>query len=81
MSKCERHGWQAEVRTSWPYCETEARKSSLATPPCSEDERIAMKMMVRYKDLCRASPMKPGPDIGWMQELLQVVREMDSQNS
>jgi hypothetical protein len=40
----------------------------------SEDEQIAIKMMTRYKQLKRESPHKPGPDTGWMLELLKVAR-------
>ena len=61
--------------------QTAIDEASLSAPAGSEDERAAMKMMVRYKQLCRASPEKPGPDIGWMHELLRVVRESDSQNA
>jgi hypothetical protein len=33
MNRCDKHGWQAEKRTSCPYCETEQKRFSPA--PCS----------------------------------------------
>lgn len=39
-----------------------------------KDEFIAMKMLTRFKELRREDPKKPQPDIGWMLELLEVVR-------
>jgi hypothetical protein len=42
-----------------------------------KDEYIAMKMLTRFKELKREDPKKPHPDIGWMLEILDVVREYD----
>ena len=44
----------------------------------SRDEFISMKMLVRFKELRRAEPKKPFPDVGWMQELLDASREADA---
>lgn len=41
------------------------------------DEFVAMKMLTRFKQLRREDPHKPQPDIGWMLELLHVVREYE----
>lgn len=46
--------------------------------PQGRDEFIAMKMLTRFKQLRREDPNKPQPDIGWMIELLQVVRNHSS---
>lgn len=46
--------------------------------PQDRDEFIAMKMLTRFKQLRREDPNKPQPDIGWMLELLQVVRDHTS---
>lgn len=39
-----------------------------------DDEEIALRMLVRFKELRRAWPDKPLPDIGWMLELLEIAR-------
>ena len=43
----------------------------------NRDEYIAMKMLTRFKQLKKEDPKKPHPDIGWMLEILEVVREYD----
>lgn len=45
--------------------------------PMDRDEYIAMKMLTRFKELKREDPKKPHPDIGWMLELLEVVRHYE----
>lgn len=45
--------------------------------PMPKDEYIAMKMLTRFKELKREDPKKPHPDIGWMLELLEVVRHYE----
>lgn len=44
------------------------------TPKMTRDEFIAMKMLTCYKQLKRVDKNKPHPDIGWMQEILEVSR-------
>lgn len=41
----------------------------------TREEFIAMKMLVRFKELRKEQPRKPQPDIGWMLDLLEVVRK------
>jgi hypothetical protein len=43
------------------------------------DEYIAMKMLTRFKELKREDPKKPHPDIGWMLEILEVVRHYEKE--
>jgi hypothetical protein len=39
------------------------------------DEFVALKMLTCFKQLRRAQPNKPCPDIGWMLCLLDTARE------
>lgn len=48
--------------------------------PMPQDEYIAMKMLTRFKELKREDPKKPQPDIGWMLEILDVVRHYDKKS-
>lgn len=47
--------------------------------PLPNDEYIAMKMLTRFKRLQKEDPNKPRPDIGWMIEILKVVRFYDKE--
>jgi len=44
----------------------------------NKDEIIAMKMLVRFKELKKEQPNKPRPDIGWMLDLLEVARHYEA---
>lgn len=48
--------------------------SCFVKPSNTNDEFIAMKMLVRFKELKKEQPNKPRPDIGWMLDLLQTAR-------
>ena len=65
---CERkHGKEVADKLFGP-------KQSPSNSTMDKDEFIAMKMLTRFKELRREDPKKPQPDIGWMLELLEVVR-------
>ena len=38
----------------------------LSETETERDKFIAMKMLVRFKELRKEQPKKPSPDIGWM---------------
>ena len=61
--------------------QTAARKASLSAPPCSEDMRLAVKMHQYLKRKARENPHKAalGGDVGWMHELIYLVRITDAQ--
>lgn len=51
----------------------------VSVPSMDRDEYIAMKMLTRFKELKREDPKKPRPDIGWMLEILEVVRHYEKE--
>jgi hypothetical protein len=66
--------------TAWKDVEDSMKVLSdiqLSRDKLKNDEFIAMKMLTRFKELKREDPKKPHPDIGWMLEILEVVREYD----
>jgi len=44
------------------------------TPYTDKEEAVGLAMLTRFKELKRAEPNKPLPDVGWMIELLRSAK-------